>query len=270
MQVHERPLSRSCDCVGLSRAAWYAPPLDWTVRDAELIASLARLVEERPSRGFWKCCAQLRRARPDWNHKRIYRVYKAMRLNIRRAAKRRLPKRERVALHVPHLPDTVWSMDFMSDALACGRRFRTFNIVDDFNREALHIEVDTSINSARLVRVFEQIKRDHGLPQVLRSDNGPEFLGETFTAWAKANGVAIRYIQPGKPNQNAYIERFNRTFREEVLDQHLFARLDDVREAAHWWMLDYNQARPHDSLGGMTPAEYRSINAGSSTFAVSA
>lgn len=255
--------------MGLSRAAWYAPPLDWTVRDAELIAALAKRVEARPSRGFWKCCAQLRRLRPDWNHKRIYRVYKAMQLNLRRAAKRRLPKRERVALYVPRRPDTVWSMDFMSDALACGKRFRTFNVVDDFNREALHIEVDTSINSSRLVRVFEQLKRDHGLPQVLRSDNGPEFLGETLTAWAKANGVAIQYIQPGKPNQNAYIERFNRTFREEVLDQHLFTRLDDVREAAHWWMLDYNEARPHDSLGGMTPAEYRSTNAGNSTSEVS-
>ena len=173
------------------------------MRDAELIAALARLVEDRPSRGFWKCCAQLRKARPDWNPKRIYRVYKAMKLNLRRAARRRLPKRERVALYVPRLPDTVWSIDFMSDALACGRRFRTFNVVDDFNREALHIEVDTSITSARLVRIFDQIKRDHGLPQVLRSDNGPEFLGEAFTQWAKASGVAIQYIQPGKPNQNA-------------------------------------------------------------------
>jgi len=116
--------------------------LDWTVRDAELIAALAKLVEERPSRGFWKCSDQLRRTRPDWNPKRIYRVYKAMKLNLRRAAKRRLPKRERVALYVPKLPDTVWSIDFMSDALACGRRFRTFNVVDDFNREALHIEIE--------------------------------------------------------------------------------------------------------------------------------
>jgi putative transposase len=142
----------------------------------------------------------------------------------------------------------------MSDALTCGRRFRTFNVVDDFNREALHIEVDTSINSQRLVRVFEQIKRDHGLPQVVRSDNGPEFLGETFAHWLKANGVALQYIQPGKPNQNAFIERFNRTFREEVLDRHLFARLDDVREATHWWMIDYNEERSHDSLGGMPPS----------------
>lgn len=113
---------------------------------------------------------------PEWNHKRIYRVYKAMRLNLRRAARRRLPKRERVPVYVPRLPDTAWSVD----ALTCGRRFRTVNVVDDFNREAMYIEVDTLINSARLVRIFEQLKCDHGLPQVLRTDNGPEFLGETF------------------------------------------------------------------------------------------
>src|SRR5690606_1763399 len=236
-EVHARPVRRSCACVGLSTAAWYRPPLDWTVRDAEVIAELSSLVQKHPSRGFWKYRSRLRRTRPEWNHKRIYGVYKAMRLNLRRAAKRRLPKRERVPLYVPKAPDRVWSVDFMSDALSCGRRFRTFNVVDDFNREALHIEVDTSLTSARLVRIFEQIKRDHGLPQVLRSDNGPEFLGESFTQWAKGAGVAIQYIQPGKPNQNAYIERFNRTFREEVLDQHLFARLEDVREAAHWWMI---------------------------------
>lgn len=172
VQVHARPLRRSCECVGLSRAAWYRPPNNWTVRDAEIIAALARLVEARPSRGFWKCCSLLRRERAGWNHKRIYRVYKAMRLNLRRSARRRLPKRERVPLYVPRQPDTVWSADFMSDALACGRRLRTFNVVDDFNREALHIEVDTSITSVRLVRIFEQLRRDHGrLPQLLRTDN---------------------------------------------------------------------------------------------------
>ena len=175
-----------------------------------------------------------------------------MHLNLRRAAKRRLPKRQRVPLYVPRLPDTVWSADFVSDALACGRRFRTFNVVDDFNREALHIEVDTSITSQRLVRIFEQLQCDHGLPQVLRTDNGPEFLGEVFVQWAKHHGMAIQYIQPGKPNQNAYIERFNRTFREEVLDQHLFLRLEDVREATYWWMIEYNEQRPHDSLEDLT------------------
>ena len=216
MQVHERPLSRSCACVGLSRAAWYAPPSDWTVRDAELIVALARLVEERPSRGFWKCSDQLRKTRPDWNPKRIYRVYKAMKLNLRRAAKRRLPKRERVALYVPKLPDTVWSVDFMSDALACGRRFRTFNVVDDFNREALHIEVDTSINSSRLVRIFEQLKRDHGLPQVMRSDNGPEFLGEAFTSGQKRTAwpstTSSRASPTRMPSSNASTEPSARKF----------------------------------------------------------
>lgn len=270
MQVHARPLSRSCKNVGLSRSAWYAPPPDWTVRDAEVIAALTWLVEARPARGFWKCRKLLRRQRPEWNHKRIYRVYKAMRLNLRRATKKRLPRRERVPLYVPQWPDTVWSADFMSDALACDRRFRTFNVVDDFNREVLHIEVDTSISSSRLVRIFEQLQRDHRLPQILRTDNGPEFLGEVFVLWAKANGMAIQYIQPGKPNQNAYIERFNRTFREEVLSQHLFARIDDVREAAWWWMIEYNEQRPHDSLGDLTPAEYRQQAARSSTFEVSA
>lgn len=230
--------------------------MHWTVRDAEVIAALAELVESRPSRGFWMCRKQLRRQGRPWNHKRIYRVYTRMKLNLRRAAKRRLPKRERVPLYVPRLPDRVWSADFMSDALICGRRFRLFNVVDDFNREALHVEVDTSITSERLVRVFEQLRRTRGLPQVLRTDNGPEFLGEAFTQWAKTAGMAIRYIQPGKPNQNAYIERFNRTLRNELLDQHLFLRLDDVREAAYWWMLEYNEERPHHSLGDLTPIEF--------------
>ena len=180
-----------------------------------------------------------------------------MQLNLRKKASQRLPKRDRVPLYVPEHPDSVWSADFVSDALACGRRFRTFNVVDDFNREAVHIEVDTSLPSMRLVRIFEQIKAERGLPDVLRTDNGPEFLGEVFIEWARQNGMAIRYIQPGKPNQNAYIERFNRTFREELLDQYQFKTLDDLREAVHWWMIEYNEERPHGSLGDLTPLEYR-------------
>lgn len=250
--------------MGLARSAFYRVPVHWSVRDAEVIAALARLVDEHPGRGFWKCRKQLRRQGYGWNHKRIYRVYTLMHLNLRRAAKRRLPKRERVPLYVPREPDTVWSADFMSDALICGRRFRLFNVVDDFNREVLHIEVDTSITSVRLVRIFEQLQSQRGLPQVLRTDNGPEFLGETFTQWAKLAGMAIQYIQPGKPNQNAYIERFNRTLRNELLDQHLFVRLDDVREAAYWWMLGYNEERPHDSLGDLTPSEYSKLAKNSS------
>lgn len=153
----------------------------------------------------------------------------------------------------------------MADALSCGRRFRTLNVLDDFNREAVHIEVDTSITSRRLIRVFEQLLGMRGLPQVLRSDNGPEFLGEEFVQWLRDHGVAIQYIEPGEPNQNAYIERFNRNFREDILDQYLFLRLQDVREAAYWWMIEYNEERPHDSLGDLTPSEYRQQHARRST-----
>ena len=258
-------VARACSCVRLSRSAYYRIPDHWTVRDAEVIASLARLVEGRPSRGFWKCRKLLRRQGHAWNHKRIYRVYELMKLNLRRAAKQRLPKRERLPLYVPRLPDSVWSADFMSDALVCGRRYRLFNVADDFNREALHIEVDTSINSERLVRIFERLRKDRGLPQILRTDNGPEFLGEAFTQWARNAGMAIQYIQPGKPNQNAFIERFNRTLRNELLDMHLFVRLEDVREAAYWWMLEYNEERPHDSLGDLTPVEFAHVARNSSS-----
>ena len=232
-------------------SAWYRPPIG-LVRDSAVIDALQDLAEKHPRRGFWKCCSLAAQdAGRSWNPKRIYWVYKAMRLNLRRAAKRSVcPSASacRSTCRTCRI-HPVWSGDFMSDASGpVAAAFEPFNVVDDFNREALHIEVDTSITSTRLVRIFEQLQRDHGLPQVLRTDNGPEFLGEAFTAWAKANGVALQYIQPGKPNQNAYIERFNRTLREEVLDQHLFARIDDVREAAWWWMLEYNEQRPHDSL----------------------
>jgi putative transposase len=253
----------------LSQSAFYRPVADWTVRDAEIIAALAQLVEGRPARGFWKCRKRLRCSRKPSHHKRIYRVYKRMNLHLRRRAKRRLPKRERVALYVPRMPDTVWSADFMSDALICQRRFRKFNVVDDCNREAWHIEVDTSINSERLLRVFAQLHRDCGLPQVLHTDNGPEFLGKAITQWAKVAVMAIHYIQPGKPNHNAFIERFNRTLPKQLLAQHLFARFHDVREAIYWWMIEYNEKRTHDSLGDLTPVEYRNQFARNSTLELS-
>ena len=265
VDTHQLSVSRSCRCAGFHRSSFYRSPLHWTVKDAQIIDVLASLIEGRPSRGFWKCRKLIKRQGYPWNHKRIYRVYKLMKLHLRRPAKKRLPKRLRVPLYVPMLPDTVWSADFVNDALTGSRRFRTFNVVDDFNREVLHIEIDTSITSRRLVRVFERLRDQRGLPQVLRTDNGPEFLGEVFTQWAKEAGMAIQYIQPGKPNQNAYVERFNRTYREELLDQYLFSTLDDVREATYWWMIEYNEERPHDALGDLTPKEARINAAGNSS-----
>jgi putative transposase len=144
----------------------------------------------------------------------------------------------------------------MSDALLFGSRFRTFNVIDDFNRESVAIEIDMSITAKRLIRIFEVLKLTRGLPDVLRVDNGPECISGEFVAWAEENGMIIQYIQPGEPNQNAYIERFNRTYREEVLSLYLFESLDEVREVTYWWRISYNEERPHDSLGSLTPAEY--------------
>ena len=166
-----------------------------------------------------------------------------------------MPKRMRQPLLVPQHPNQVWSADFMSDGLYGGRRFRTFNIIDDFNRECLTVEVDTSITGRRLIRVFERLRSERGLPDVLRVDNGPEFLSGDFVTWAESAGMMIQYIQPGEPNQNAYIERFNRTYRDEVLNLYLFHNLAEVREMTYWWMIDYNENRPHDSLDDMTPVE---------------
>jgi putative transposase len=262
-------VTRACACVSLSRSAYYKKPLDWRIRDAAVIAAIRKQVDKQSAWGFWQCYKQIRREGHGWNHKRVYRVYKLMKLHRRSKAKRRLPKREKAELYVPLAPDTVWSADFMSDALLCGKRFRLFNVVDDFNRELMHVEVDTSITSQRLIRIFEQLEREHGLPQILRTDNGPEFLGEAFIEWAKLHGMVLMYIQPGKPNQNAFVERFNRTMRDELLDQNLFLRLKDVREAVYWWQLEYNEDRCHDSLDDMTPMECRQKHLENSTFDLS-
>lgn len=255
-------VSRGCHCVSLSRAAYYRPPVARAVRDAEVISALNALVEAHPRWGFWKYFDRLRTLGHRWNHKHVYRVYCALSLNQPRRTKRRLPNREAVPLLVPEGPNQVWSADFMSDGLYSGPRFRTFNLIDDYNREGLAIEIDTSLRAPRLLRVLDRLKAERGLPDVLRVDNGPEFLSQLLIDWAQANGVLIQYIQPGKPNQNAFIERFNRTYRNEVLDLYLFRNLDEVREITSRWLVEYNEQRPHDALGGIPPAVYAKEKAG--------
>jgi putative transposase len=147
-------------------------------------------------------------------------------------------------------------MDFMSDSMTSGRTFRTFNIIDDFNRELLFIEVDTSLPSLRVIRVLDTIATERGYPKRIRSDNGTEFISQAMASWAEKHGVELAFIQPGKPAQNAYIERFNRTYREDVLDAYLFARLDEVRAITESWQEEYNADRPHESLQGLPPYEY--------------
>lgn len=157
----------------------------------------------------------------------------------------------------------------MSDALYQGVRFRTFNVIDDYNREALAVEIDTSLRAVRLIRVFERLKETRGLPGMLRVDNGPELLGQNFVDWMRNQGVLIDYIQPGKPNQNAFIERFNRTYREEVLNLYLFRDLHEVREVTSHWLTQYNEVRPHHALGGMAPTDYKLNTPGNSTLQLS-
>lgn len=247
-------MQRSCQCVGLSRSAWYYKPKEKPSDDA-VIEAIHKVLESKQQWGFWKVCQSLRREHP-WNHKRIYRVYRLLKLNFRNKGKKRLPARVKMPLLAPPQPNQTWSADFMSDALCSGRRFRTLNVLDDCNREVVHIEIDTSITGKRLIQVFERLRQERGLPQVLRTDNGPEFLQHEFVNWAQAMGMKMQYTQPGKPTQNAYIERFNRTYRNELLDLYMFRNLNEVREATYWWMIGYNEERPHDALNGMTPVEY--------------
>jgi putative transposase len=179
-----------------------------------------------------------------------------MRLNIRRRAKRRLPARIREALFIPEGPNEVWSIDFMSDALVDGRKFRVLNVIDDFNRESLAIEVDTSLPSRRVIRVLERIIARRGKPTCLRTDNGPEFISHLLQEWCEAGGIRLVYIQPGKPTQNAYIERKNGTMRRGLLNAYLFYSLGEVRLMAEEWQVDYNTERPHKSLGYLSPVKY--------------
>ena len=165
--------------------------------------------------------------------------------------------RQRQPLTVFPAINQSWSLDFVHDVLICGKRFRTLNVLDEGVRECLGIEIDTSLPASRVVRLLEQISACRGFPKQLRMDNGPELISGQLTAWCQQNNVEMLHIQPGKPNQNAYIERFNRTYREEVLNAYLFTSLEQVREITWQWLVDYNEQRPHDALNGLTPAAYR-------------
>lgn len=223
--------------------------------DTEIISSLKKLVEDHPSIGFWKCYRRLRRQGYMWNHKRVYRVYSQMQLNIRRRAKKRLPARVKQTLFHPDTLNQVWSMDFMSDSLWDGRRFRLLNIIDDYNREVLAIEADTSLPALRVIRVLEHLKQERCLPKMIRVDNGPELISDRLDAWCKENEVLLAFIQPGKPTQNAYIERLNGSLRKEILNAYVFRTLNEVRDLTEKWRIDYNFNRPHDSLNNKAPMD---------------
>jgi putative transposase len=256
---HQVSQVRACRVVGMSRSGFRhrAKKPD----DEEIRAQLQTIAERKPRWGFKKMYAYLKNQGYSWNHKRVYRVYCEMKLNLRVKPKKRLPTRERKPLVQPKAANVSWSLDFMSDSLSNGRAFRTLNVIDDFNREGLWIEVDTSLPSERLVRVLEMLALWRGVPKQLRIDNGPEMISQTLKTWAERHQVELAFIQPGKPAQNAYIERFNRTFREDVLDAYLFSSIQEAQAITQDWLEEYNAIRPHAALGGLTPFQYRSDHA---------
>ena len=254
---HRLSVVRACRVAQLSRAAYYRPPHGQHERDRPVMAALQQLVATEGARwGCDKLTDRLRRLGQPWNPKRIRRVYRALGLTHRRRTKRRVPTRPPQPLDAPAVLNRTWAIDFMHDRLDDGRPFRTFNVLDEGNREVLAVEVGTSLPSRRVTAILDQLVTLHGRPTALRLDNGPEFIAQPLADWCAAQQIRLGHIAPGKPNQNAYIERFNRTYREEVLDAWLFASLTEARAITADWITTYNTTRPHDSLGGVPPLDF--------------
>jgi putative transposase len=247
----------ACRLLELSRTAYRYQAQE--PNDEAIETILLKLAEAHPRWGFRKMKQWLKGKDYGWNHKRVRRVYRQLGLNLRVKPKKRFPGRQAQSLQVPTKPNECWSLDFMSDSLLSGQRFRTLNIIDDFNRELLWIEIDISLPASRVVRVLEQMAQWYGYPKRLRTDNGPEFISGILATWANLHQIELAFIQPGKPAQNAYVERFNRTYREEVLDMYLFRSLHEVRSMTEQWLYYYNAERPHDSLGGLSPYQFAKL-----------
>jgi putative transposase len=240
--------------VSISRSTYsYQPVPD---KNEHVREQLQLLIEKHTGIGFWQCYHRLRRKQHIWNHKRVYNVYTQMGLNIRRRMKKRLPARVKHMLYQPEEINQVWSVDFMSDSLWDGRKTRLLNVIDDCSREVLWIEADTSLPTERVLRVLQALKETRGLPKMIRVDNGPEFISHKLDHWCKENDVTLVFIQPGKPTQNAFIERCNGSIRKELLNAYLFKSLDEMRLKAAEWKDDYNNERPHSSINYKTPKEY--------------
>ncbi len=243
----------ACETFSISESCFYYKA-KLSSENMEIADWLLRLTTTNRAWGFGLCFLFLRNVKGyGWNHKRVYRVYRELELNLRIKPKRRIKRDKPEALSVPISINQVWSVDFMSDSLSDGRAIRTFNVIDDYNREGLCVDVDLSMPTGRVIRSLERVIEWRGKPQVIRCDNGPEYISQTLVSWAEKNGIFLQYIQPGKPTQNAYIERFNRTARHEWLDMHLFESLEHAQSLATEWLWIYNNERPHTSIGGVPP-----------------
>jgi putative transposase len=248
-------IRRACLIFMISETCFrYQPKL--SAENEEIADWLIRLTHNQRNWGFGLCFLYLRNVKGfKWNHKRVYRIYRELELNLRIKPKKRLKRKKPIALAEPDAINQVWSMDFMHDQLADGRSFRAFNVIDDYNREGLCIEVDFSLPSARVIRALEQIFEWRGKPKAIRCDNGPEYISSEITKWAHKRRIKLLHIQPGKPQQNAYVERFNRTVRYDWLAQYIFDSIQDVQEHATRWLWCYNNERPNMALGGFPPKQ---------------
>jgi putative transposase len=245
----------ACESLGIS-ASCYHYQAKLSGENAQVADWLLRLTETHKRWGFGLCFLYLRNVKGfRWNHKRVYRIYRELELNLRIKPKRRLKRDKPDSLSAPQAINQVWSMDFMSDSLADGRSLRTFNVIDDYNREALAIDVDLSMPSLRVIRSLEQVIEWRGKPAAIRCDNGPEYISGELVTWANKHRITILYIQPGKPTQNAYVERFNRTARHEWLDLHMFESVEQAQELATNWLWLYNNERPNMAIGGVPPKQ---------------
>jgi len=198
----------------------------------------------------------LRREGIEINHKKTERLYREEGLSLRKRKRKKTAATNRIMLPVAEKTNQKWSMDFVTDSTVTGRRFRALTIVDDYSRECPAIEVDTSLGARRVIQVLERLAEIRGLPEVITTDNGPEFTSKVLDEWAYRKGVKLNFIRPGKPIENAYVESFNGRLRDECLNGNWFLNLSHAKEVIETWRLDYNEGRPHTSLNGKTPNEY--------------
>ncbi len=245
----------ACQAFRISESCYrYERKLD--AENEEVATWLIKLTVNIRNWGLGLCYLYLRNLKGfKWNRKRVYRVYKELELNLRIKSRKRLIREKPEALTVPLEINQFWSMDFMHDQPEDGRTFRFFNVIDDYNREAIGMEADFSLPAERVIRELKQMISWRGKPQVIRCDNCPEYISAAIQTWAAEWGIRLEYIQPGNPQQNAYVERFNRTVRYEWLSQYYWSSLEEVQEFATRWMWSYNIDRPNKALGGFTPKQ---------------
>jgi putative transposase len=255
-QLSER---RACRLVGLSRDSFRNPPMASEQTQA-LRCRIVDIAHQRRRFGYRRVHDLLRRDFPGVNHKRVYRLYREANLAVRKRKKSKRPLNERVPLQLAKAVNEVWSMDFVSDSLSNGRRLKYLTVADDFSHECVDIAVDFGISGEYVTRLLDTAAMFRGYPDMVRTDNGPEFTSRVFMAWAQTHGIRHILIQPGRPMQNGYIESFNGKFRDEHLNESWFETLQQARNAASIWKQDYNQVRPHSSVGRIPPAEFAHLH----------